>query len=394
MALIANLIDEVARLAHAEGDSEDAENHAKLLHSIHRLQLAAEKPKETAKRIMYQPPTNIALRLAVELGLLDALVAGGRSGPVSATSLAESTQSEEILVVRIMRCLTAMGICDEDGPCRYSPNKVTKVLTSEGLKDGVKCLIRYDTVVPATAGLLGYLNAIGPRVPTNAQEAPFAYAETETMFQWMGKRPEQRRCFDNFMAARRTEVPRWFEIWPVSDTLRSGLRSGPDDVLLVDIGASHGHDLIRFQERYGSFPGRLMLQDLPETIETIHNLAGGIEAMAYDFFTPQPVAGARIYYFGTVCHDWDDSSCVKFLTGTADAMERGYSTLLIYDYVVPAVGASVRAAAMDLQMMVLFGGMERTEMQWRAILRASGLDLVRVWSLAGASESVIEAQLL
>lgn len=75
-------------------------------------------------------------------------------------------------------------------------------------------------------------------------------------------------------------------------------------------------------------------------------------------------------------------------------MERGYSTLLIYDYVVPAVGASVRAAAMDLQMMVLFGGMERTEMQWRAILRASGLDLVRVWSLAGASESVIEAQLL
>lgn len=122
MALIANLIDEVARLAHAEGGSEDAENHAKLLHSIHRLQLAAEKPKETAKRIMYQvsrvhpgqvrgkqprlicclqPPTNIALRLAVELGLLDALVAGGRSGPVSATSLAESTQSEEILVGKL-----------------------------------------------------------------------------------------------------------------------------------------------------------------------------------------------------------------------------------------------------------------------------------------------------
>ena len=33
-----------------------------------------------------------------------------------------------------------MGICDEDGPCRYSPNKVTKELASEGLKDGVKCL--------------------------------------------------------------------------------------------------------------------------------------------------------------------------------------------------------------------------------------------------------------
>ena len=75
-------------------------------------------------------------------------------------------------------------------------------------------------------------------------------------------------------------------------------------------------------------------------------------------------------------------------------MERGYSTLLIYDYVVPEVEASVRAAAMDLQMMVLFGGMERTEIQWRGILQASGLDLLRVWSLVGASEFVIEAQLL
>ena len=111
------------------------------------------------------------------------------------------------------------------------------------------------------------------------------------MFQWMEKRPEQRRYFDSFMAARRREAPRWFEIWPVSDTLKSGLRSGPDDVLLVDIGASHGHDLMRFKERYGSFPGRLVLQDLPETTRTIHNLAEGIEAMAYDFFTPQPVAG-------------------------------------------------------------------------------------------------------
>ena len=128
-------------------------------------------------------------------------------------------------------------------------------------------------------------------MPTNAEETPFAYTEKATLFEWMEKRPEQRRFFDNFMAARRREAPRWFEMWPVSDTLKSGLRSGPDDVLLVDIGASHGHDLIRFKERYSSFPGRLVLQDLPETIKTIHNLAEGIEAMAYDFFTPQPVTG-------------------------------------------------------------------------------------------------------
>ena len=74
-------------------------------------------------------------------------------------------------------------------------------------------------------------------------------------------------------------------------------------------------------------------------------------------------------------------------------MKREYSTLLIYDYVMPEIGASIRAAAMDVQMMSLFAGMERTESQWRVILDASGLKLVQVWYSAAKSESVIEAKL-
>lgn len=73
-------------------------------------------------------------------------------------------------------------------------------------------------------------------------------------------------------------------------------------------------------------------------------------------------------------------------------MEKDYSILLIYDYVVPESGASIRAAAMDLQMMCLFAGVERTESQWRAILDASGLELVQVWYSKTQFESVIEAR--
>ena len=75
-------------------------------------------------------------------------------------------------------------------------------------------------------------------------------------------------------------------------------------------------------------------------------------------------------------------------------MDQDYSTLLIYDYVVPETGASTRAAAMDLQMMCLFAGVERTESQWKAILRASGLELVQIWSSPASSESVIETRLI
>lgn len=42
-----------------------------------------------------------------------------------------------------MRALTAVGVCDESGPCAYSPNNVTSELTSGGLGDGVKCMFVY-----------------------------------------------------------------------------------------------------------------------------------------------------------------------------------------------------------------------------------------------------------
>lgn len=74
-------------------------------------------------------------------------------------------------------------------------------------------------------------------------------------------------------------------------------------------------------------------------------------------------------------------------------MEKKYSTLLIYDYVMPETGAPIRAAAMDVQMMSLFAGIERTETQWRVILDASGLEMVQVWYSATKSESVIESKL-
>ena len=74
-------------------------------------------------------------------------------------------------------------------------------------------------------------------------------------------------------------------------------------------------------------------------------------------------------------------------------MEKDYSTLLIYDYVMPETKAPIRAAAMDLQMMSLFAGMERTKSQWKVILDASGLEMVEVWYSATKFESVIEAKL-
>ena len=74
-------------------------------------------------------------------------------------------------------------------------------------------------------------------------------------------------------------------------------------------------------------------------------------------------------------------------------MRSNYSGLLINDYVVPETGASLHSAAIDLQMMALVAGMERTESQWRDLIDACGLAVVKIWYSRGGLESVIETRL-
>lgn len=82
-------------------------------------------------------------------------------------------------------------------------------------------------------------------------------------------------------------------------TLTEGLNIGDNDVLLVDVGGSIGHDLSEFRRKWPDVPGRLILQDLLEPIEKAKtiNLSPGIEPMVHDFFTEQPVKGIVALFY-------------------------------------------------------------------------------------------------
>ena len=73
-------------------------------------------------------------------------------------------------------------------------------------------------------------------------------------------------------------------------------------------------------------------------------------------------------------------------------MDKEYSRLLIYEFVLPNVGAGIQQATLDIHMMATVAGMERTEDQWRRLLGSIGLDVVKIWTGAPGSESVIEAK--
>jgi hypothetical protein len=89
------------------------------------------------------------------------------------------------------------------------------------------------------------------------------------------------------------------------------------DVLLVDNGGGQGHWAQEFRRAMPSqeYHGRVFVQDQSSVVSRIY--LDGIEAMAYDFFTPQPIKGARFYLFKQVIHDWDDKKAAKILQNTA-----------------------------------------------------------------------------
>lgn len=73
------------------------------------------------------------------------------------------------------------------------------------------------------------------------------------------------------------------------------------------------------------------------------------------------------------------------------AMDKDYSRILINEMVLPDVGASMFAAGMDVSMMTLLTGMERTKTQWHDLLDSIGLKINGIWTLVEGGESVIEA---
>ena len=191
---------------------------------------------------------------------------------------------------------------------------------------------------------------------------------------------------------------------------------GPDlttySALLVDVGGGRGHDILCFRNKFPG-RGRLVLEDLPAVIDDIKELDAGIERVKYDFFTPQIVkgmlmcsapsitpwrssnnmAGARIHFFGMIFHDWSDEFCLKILAQTVPAMTRGYSKILIDDTVLPVQGCPAILGALDLAMIAMRSGKERTEREWRDLLHRAGLRFTKFWPYDASGTGVIEAEL-
>lgn len=106
--------------------------------------------------------------------------------------------------------------------------------------------------------------------------------------------------------------------------------------------------------------------------------------------------GARVYFLHNIIHDWDDDKARVTLKHLAAAMKKGYSKLLLWEYVLPAKNVPPTLATLDWEMMTFWAASERSEGQWKALLEQPdvGLKVNGIWSYSQFDQSVIEAELV
>lgn len=273
--------------------------------------------------------------------------------------------------------------------------------------------------IQSAVKLPDFLRSNGYKNPIAASQTPFQFAADtkESYFGWMQQRPAIANNCNTYFAARHTAIvrTRWVDWFPVQQEVLAGAKDDPTAVTIVDVGGGRGVNVMAFRKKFPDAPGRFIFEDQQHVFDSAANL-GDTEGLAYNFFHPQPIegqstapiinhpllpltpdtmAGARLYFLASVLHNWDDESGLKILMNVASAMTKGYSKLYLNEYVLPDVGCSLRDASTDMQMMLNFAGMERTQRQWRELLQRAGFQSVKFWFSpdSGSALAIVEASL-
>lgn len=114
-----------------------------------------------------------------------------------------------------------------------------------------------------------------------------AWKTDEHLIEWHWKQPEFLQHFNDYMVVNRNPNVSWLSVYPVEAEMKDWDPAAP---VYVDIGGGVGHQCAQMKDRFPHTPGRVILQDLPHSIEKALDTPG-VEKMAYNFFEPQPVKG-------------------------------------------------------------------------------------------------------
>lgn len=299
-----------------------------------------------------------AIYVAAKLGIADAL----KDGPRSADELATSTGTHPRALYRLLRALASLGIFAEDEQQRFVLTPMADCLRSDGT-----CSVRSLAIMRGewqyeSWGQLLYSIHTGQSAFEKVYQSP--------LFDYLARHPDRGKLFDEAMTGiHGRETTAMLDAYDFS-----GIG------VLADVGGGNGEVITSVLKKHPAMRG--ILFDQPSVIErsraniAMAGLADRCEVAPGNFFESIP-AGADAYLLRHILHDWDDAKSTTILRHCRTAMRKG-GKLLVVEGIVPPGNEPSLSKFFDLAMMVLPGGMERTEEEYRQLFTTSGFVLKRI----------------
>ena len=303
------------------------------------------------------------------MGLADTM----EQGADDAASIAAPRGLSVDRVYRLLRALSTVGIVTEGTGGKFALTPLGKMLTSDApnsMKTSAELLTEYN------GDIWGKLD--GALTGGIAFEA----LKGQQLFPWLHANPKEGARFQRMMVeVHSPETPAIVAAYDFSQFKR-----------IVDVGGGHGMLLSAILAAHPSVQGTLF--DLQEGIDAAKRGAGGplpgVTFVAGDVFTTPVPAGLDVYLFRHLLHDYDDDDCIKMLQNVRKAM-RPDSRVLVLEKTVPTDDTPGPGRWLDLHVMLLTGGRERTEDEYRSLFTKAGLKLARVLPTVHPAVEIIEA---
>ncbi len=339
--------------------------------------IRAETETETPRTRLIQMATaywvSRLIHVAAELNLADCLA----QGPQTAEELALSTSTHAQSLYRLMRTLASLGLFTEDAAHRFSLTTLGEALKSDA-PDAVRA------TVLITAGDIHARAMDNLLYSVQTGKTGFGKAFGMPLFEWLAKHPQEASMFSETMVGFHGAEP----------AAVAGAYDFSKLDTIIDVGGATGNLLAAILGRHPGPRGILfdmphVVRDAPALIQA-RAMADRIKIEAGSFFESVPTGGDA-YLLSHIIHDWNEEQCLTIL-GNCRRVMKPNGRLLIIEMVLPGGDAPHPGKLLDIIMLTVPGGQERTESEYRALLDKAGFRLTRVVPTESAV-SVVEAVL-
>jgi hypothetical protein len=297
-----------------------------------------------------------AIHVVATLGIADLL----KDGPRSADELAEATGTHASALYRILRALASVGVFAEQSDGRFGLTPL-----AEHLRTDVPGSLR------SWAMLIGrpyYFTTWGHLLHSvKTGEPAFPHVYGMPAWEYRASHPEESALFDGAMTG--------LSLAEAEAVVRSYDFSGIG--VLVDVGGGKGALLAAILAANPALSG--ILFDQPHVVADAKDLleragvADRCEVVDGDFFKAVP-GGADAYLLKSIIHDWDDASAIEILRRCRAAMADSARLLLVERGIRPA-NEPDPAKFIDLMILVMLGGRERTAEEYERLYTEAGFKL-------------------